>query len=100
MSEKSERDAVRAEFYVRRTAFRSVATARACMINNMADEIVRQRKRADRAERILAALREPSTEVKLAARGNVPVRGFTTMQDMEYAITTAVAAAEKEVDAR
>ena len=62
--------------------------------NAMADEIVRQRQRADRAERILAALREPSDEVVDAA-----MDAFVDWTDIRHGIRAAIAAAEREVDA-
>ena len=59
----------------------------------MADEIVRLRQRADRAERILAALRKPSEAVIDATSTALYYSNYT-----DYAIRTAVAAAEREVN--
>jgi hypothetical protein len=64
----------------------------------MAEEIVQQRRRADRAERILAALREPSQAVVEAAYGGDSKPGFFWGYDNPIdCIHAAVAAAEQEV---
>lgn len=97
MSELTERGAVRAEFYHRapRGEARTLEALRVLVIDGMADEIVRQRQRADRAERILAALREPSEAALDAA-----YEAYKWWDNsLGPSIRAAVAAAEREAGA-
>jgi hypothetical protein len=61
------------------------------------DDIIAAAKKIELLERILAALREPSEAVLLAARKHIVSMGVTTMRDTQDVIRAAVAAAEREV---
>lgn len=109
MSNMTERNAVREEFFVRHHhGFRTLAAVRAAVKDAMADEIVRLRAdnaalraEIDRLLDILAALREPSEGVLrtvfIATFGDNPVHKEACLVATQNAIRSAVAAAEQEV---
>jgi len=95
MTDTTERDAVRDEFYARCQHGHRILPGLAAVRDAMAEEIVQQRRRAERAERILAALREPSEGVLTAVVGSIAIPGFHLV--VQGVLQAAIAAAEREV---
>lgn len=98
MTDTAKWNAVRAEFYGQAAATGARHTHLHVLVaDNMTSEIVRLRQRAERAERILNALEEPSEAVVNTAWENFISRGVTWKRDISDTIRAAVVAAEQEV---